>query len=59
MLTSAFLEGELTECLDSHSSRLLKELHVDDPDDEKRKRIRGKLGDIIVHTLPSPPPNAQ
>lgn len=52
MLTSAFLEGKLKECLDGNSSRLLKELHIDDPDDEKRKRIRGKPGDIIVHTLP-------
>ncbi len=53
MLTSAFLEGRLRECLDGNSSRLLKELHIDDPDDERRKRIRGNPGDIVVHTLPS------
>jgi hypothetical protein len=52
MLASAFLEGQLKECLDGNSSRLLKELHVDDPDDEKRKRIRGNAGDIVIHTLP-------
>lgn len=54
MLTSAFLEDRLSECLDGNSSRLLKELDVDDPDDEKRKPIRANPGDIIVNSLPSP-----
>lgn len=53
MLTSAFLEDVLKDCLDSNSSRLRADLHIDHPDDPKRKQIRGAVGEIIVHKLPS------
>lgn len=42
--------GKLDGYLKEISEKLVKDFVVDFPDDKKKKQIRAKFGDIIVHS---------
>jgi len=48
-LSMAFLNGTLSTYFQANEKRISKELVVDHPDDDRRKRIRANVGDIIIH----------
>ncbi|KAG8789436.1 hypothetical protein FRC15_008293 [Serendipita sp. 397] len=48
-LSNAFIEDKVGEFLLSKGDRIRKELIVDNPEDDKRKRIRADVGDFVVH----------
>ena len=50
-LASAFLYGRLHACLDANSDRVSHRLELDHPEDLKRRKIRGRKRDFIVHDL--------
>lgn len=48
-MSAAFIEEELQTFLGSIEGRTVNDFVVDDPDDNKKKRIRANPGDIIIH----------
>jgi hypothetical protein len=50
-LSSAFIKGNLKEYLASIKDKLVEQFIVDNPDDNKRKKIRAAPGSIIEHPL--------
>lgn len=50
-ISSAFLNGTLDECLESMKDKLVENYIVDDPDDNKKKKIRAQPGQIINHPI--------
>lgn len=50
-LASAFLDGHLRAYLDANSDRVSHGLELGHPDDLKRRKLRGRKRDFIVHNL--------
>ena len=50
-LASVFLDGRLQEYLDANSDRVSHGLEIDNSDDHKWKKIRGRKRDFIVHNI--------
>ena len=48
-LTISFLSGHMPSFFQANEKRITRELVVDHPDDNKRKQMRAKVGDIVIH----------
>jgi hypothetical protein len=48
-LSLTFINGQLQPFLKSISKRVIKNLEVGFPDDQKRRRIVANAGDVILH----------
>lgn len=48
-LSKAFIDGQMPSFFQANEKRITENLVVDNPDDNKRKQMRAKVGDIVIH----------
>ena len=48
-LSLAFLNSTLRDYFQANEKRIIRELIVDNPDDDKRKQIRAQVGIMVIH----------